>query len=48
MNDIQVLNQLGKSKIQMMQKDSKRFFVRAIMAGVYVGIRNNFISRFRC
>lgn len=38
MSDVEVLSQIGKSKIQMMKDDPLRFFTRAILAGLYLGI----------
>ncbi len=38
MSDVKILSQLGKSKIQMMKEDPLRFFTRAILAGLYLGI----------
>lgn len=37
MNDIEVLNGLGLSKVEMSKKDPKRFLMRSIMAGLYLG-----------
>ncbi|MCD7839387.1 MAG: formate/nitrite transporter family protein [Erysipelotrichaceae bacterium] len=38
MSDVEVLSQIGKSKIQMMKDDPLRFFTRAVLAGLYLGI----------
>lgn len=37
MNDIDVLNELGMSKIKMAEQDPLRFLSRSIMAGLYLG-----------
>lgn len=37
-SDIEVLCKLGKIKVNLMKNDPKRFFVRAFMAGAYLGI----------
>ncbi len=38
MNDVEVLSQIGKSKCQMMKDEPWRFFTRAVLAGLYLGI----------
>lgn len=37
MDDIQLLNNVGITKVRMAKEDPVRFFVRAIMAGLYLG-----------
>ena len=37
MNDIELLNQVALSKVKMSKEDKTRFFMRSVMAGLYLG-----------
>lgn len=37
MNDIELLNQAALSKVKMSREDKTRFFMRSVMAGLYLG-----------